>query len=270
MSELDLFEENVSNNIEMLSSKDARARRKAARWLGEAGEPSAVIELRKLYEGDPDRKVRKAAGDALGMLRALEVGLDQDQETVYDLLEDVQLRGRLGKRVAVPIPVLARIGLGLLVSLLILLAFNFVIWPQMNSTPSGDTMAESAPNAADTPDRATAIADLQALSTAFRQDVTSLQGIYLDFANLNCDASFNEPRPYAATLSGENEDLAPIAARLNGQVLDLTTAKAPYNTACSESAALDESQIAAPLSTLDGIIAALDGIDADLSAAAAG
>jgi hypothetical protein len=268
MSELDIFEENVNNNIELLSSGDARTRRKAARWLGEAGEPSAVIELRKLYEQDPDRKVRKAAGDALGMLRALEQGLDQDQTSVYDLLEDVQLRGKLGKRVPIPIPTLARLSLALLVSLLILLAFNFIVWPQMNGTPvAGDTMAESAPDAADMPDRATALSDLQALSAAFRQDATTLQGIYLDFANLNCDATFSDPRPYTATLSGENADLGPIAARLNGQVLDLTTAKAPYNTACAGGSALDESQIAAPLSTLDSIIVALDSIDADLAAA---
>lgn len=268
MSELDIFEEKVNNNIKQLASADARTRRKAAHWLGEAGDPSAVVELRKLYERDPSYQVRKAAGEALGMMRALEYGLEGDnQEDVYDLLEDVQLRGRFGKRVPIPIPTLSRIRLGLLTSLIVLLVFNFVVWPQMRPAPDAGGMMESAPDTANMPDHAAALADLQALSANFRADVTALQSIYLNFGDLNCEAEFNDPRPYTATLSGETEDLAPIAARLNGQVLDLATAKAPYSTACTDNMPLDESLIAAPLSTLDSMIARLDAIDADLAAA---
>jgi hypothetical protein len=115
------------------------------------------------------------------------------------------------------------------------------------------------------PDRDTILAELNSRASAMRQDVQSLQAIYLDFANLNCESSFNGPTAYTVN---NDESLAAIAARLNGQLLDLVTAKAPYTQACaSDTPSLSVDQIAAPLSTLDSILAALDSIDADLAAA---
>ena len=46
MSELDAFEANVRNYIKLLSSPDAKVRRKAAAWLGEAGDPNAITRLK--------------------------------------------------------------------------------------------------------------------------------------------------------------------------------------------------------------------------------
>ncbi len=248
MSELDVFETKVNNNIKLLSSPDARTRRKAAAWLGEAGDPSAIIELRKLYERDPNYKVRRTAGESLGMMRALEQGLaGDDNEVVYDLLEDVQLRNKLGKRTSIPLPVLSRIILGLLTSLIVLLVFNFVIWPQIR--PPLDTGASSSMSSAPV-DAAAAKADLMAMSANFRADATGLQAAYQDAANLNCDLILNNPTPYTADLSGMDPALADIAARLNGQVLELVTARAPYVTACAGGTTLTEDQVAAPLATL--------------------
>src|SRR5690606_17805994 len=125
------FESNVRQNIKLLSSPDAKVRRKAAAWLGEAGEPSAITRLKQVYETDPDASVRQAAAYSLGMFKMLEQQMDgPNSERVYELLEDVQMRGKMGQRARIRTGCLMRLLVALLVSLAIILAFNFVIWPQ--------------------------------------------------------------------------------------------------------------------------------------------
>jgi hypothetical protein len=268
MSELDAFEAKVRSHIKLLSATDAGKRRKAAIWLGEAGDPSAIRKLRSLYENDPDAKVRRAAADSLAMFRALEQGMHrEDNESVYQLLEDIALRGKMGKRVAIPVATLSRVLFGLLISLLILLVFNFVVWPRFG--PQLDTIlapASSAPaeNSA-APDRAIVIEALNSRIATLRQDAQTLQSIYLNPASLNCTASFNNPGPYAAdSVPG----LSDIATRLNGEILNLATAKSTFTQACAGGeSALNESQVAGPLGTLDSLLTSLDSIEADLMAA---
>ena len=72
---LEAFEENVRDNIKMLSAKDAKTRMKAAAWLGEAGDPTAITMLKQVYKDDPDPKVRDTAKYSLGMFRKLEEAL---------------------------------------------------------------------------------------------------------------------------------------------------------------------------------------------------
>ena len=197
------------------------------------------------------------------MLRALQQGLEgDDQEAVYDLLEDVQLRNKLGKRTSIPIPVMSRIILALLTSLVVLLVFNFVVWPQFKPPlPGGDTMM-AAPA-----DAAAAKADLMAMAADFRADATGLQAAYQDPATLNCDLMLHNPTPYTADLSEIAPGLSDIATRLNGQVLELATARAPYVSACAGGTDLTEDQVSAPLTTLESILTTLDSVDTDLAAA---
>jgi HEAT repeat protein len=52
MPDLDAFEAEVKGKIKQLSSKDAATRRKAAAWLGEAGDPTAITSLAQVYKND--------------------------------------------------------------------------------------------------------------------------------------------------------------------------------------------------------------------------
>lgn len=123
----------VRDRIKDLSSSDAKVRRKAAEWLGESGEPSAISRLRQIYETDPNAKVREAAEYSLGMFKALETALDGDEaETVMETLEDIVVRNKMGHRNRISTQRLQQLITALVVSLLILVLFTFVIWPQLN------------------------------------------------------------------------------------------------------------------------------------------
>ena len=90
MSELDVFESQVRERIRQLDSPNANIRRKAAAWLGEAGDPSAIKRLTQVYENDPNAKVRAAAAYSLGMFRVLQREMEgDDPDPVYELLEDI-------------------------------------------------------------------------------------------------------------------------------------------------------------------------------------
>jgi hypothetical protein len=266
MSELDAFEAKVRQNIKLLSSSDARERRKAATWLGEAGEPSAITRLKQIYEEDSDASVRQAAGYSLGMFKMLEQKMNgPDSEHVYELLEDVQLRGKVGHRVPVRTGCLGRLIVALLVSLAITLAFNFVIWPQYEDQIR-NILGVEAPSAADSEDADAPATDEEALTTLLtnlRADATLLQTQYADPSALDCEAAFANPTPYTTT----DAALTDLATRLNGQVVQLVTAKAPYTQACaSDSPTLTAEQLAGPQAALEAMLTELTAIETELNA----
>lgn len=133
VNDVEAFVTLVRERIKDLSSSDARVRRKAAEWLGESGEPSAISRLRQIYESDPNAKVRQAAEYSLGMFRALETALDGDEaEAVMETLEDIIVRNKTGRRNRISTQRLQQLITALIVSLLILVVFTFVVWPQLN------------------------------------------------------------------------------------------------------------------------------------------
>lgn len=270
MSELDAFESNVRQNIKLLSSPDAKVRRKAAAWLGEAGEPSAITRLKQVYETDPDASVRQAAAYSLGMFKMLEQQMDgPNSERVYELLEDVQMRGKMGQRARIRTGCLMRLLVALLVSLAIILAFNFVIWPQYEEQIRDVLGVEAPASAADSDDTestvpATDEEALAALVANLRADATLLQTQYANPEALDCDAEFVNPTPYTTTDSA----LADAATRLNGQVVQLITAKAPYNQACTDgSAALTAEQVTGPQAAVEALLTEINAIETELNAA---
>lgn len=274
MSELDLFEAQVRENIKQLSSHDARVRREAATWLGESGDPSAITRLKQVYEEDPDASVRKAAAYSLGMFRALEREMGgENSARVYELLEDIALRNKRGRRKTISTGCLMRVVVGLLVSLALLLAFNFLIWPRYGAQVaallnvagpdgSGATSGTTGTTEADgTPQE-----QLAALATAIREDATTLQAVYANPDALDCDADFQNPIAYDASSLSDQPELNGLAARLNAQIVQLFTAKAPYNQACAASeTALSADQVAGPLATLETLLAELDAIENDMA-----
>lgn len=269
MSELDAFEAKVRQNIKLLSSSNPKERRKAAAWLGEAGEPSAITRLKQVYEEDADASVRQAAGYALGMFKMLEQKMNgPDSERVLDMLEDVQLRGKMGRRTRLSTGCLTRLLVALVVSLAIILAFNFAIWPQYEEQIRNALGVEAPVSAAASEDTeaiapATDEEALAALLANLRADATLLQTQYANPETLDCSAAFTNPTPYTTT----DTALAEVATRLNGQVVQLITAKAPYNQACSDGRAeLVAEQVAGSQAAVEALLTELTAIETELNA----
>lgn len=151
---LERFEAAVKKHIKLLSSPDAAARRKAAAWLGEAGDPQAITRLKQVYEDDDDPGVRAAAAYALSMFRALEEALadEKRQAKALNLLENIVHKGQMGRRTRIPGGCLRQLAAGLATSLLVLLAFNFAIWPyllDLNAPPPAAPTPAGAPEASE-------------------------------------------------------------------------------------------------------------------------
>jgi hypothetical protein len=268
MSELEVFEAKVRQNIKLLSSPDAKTRRKAAAWLGEAGDPISITRLKQVYEQDPDAGVRQAAAYSLGMFKVLQQRMDgPDRDRVLDMMEDVQLRGNFGKRTRFSVGCLSRLLVALLVSLAIILAFNFVVWPQYADQIRAALGVQAPAGAQRVDDAGAASQAMAALLAGIRADAALLQTQYNSPEALDCQAAFTNPIAYNVAEIGAESELSAIAARLNVQLVQLVTAKAPYNQACaSGSPALTAEQVAVPLTTLGSILAELDAIETDLKA----
>ncbi len=155
------FEAAVNRHIKLLSAPDAATRRQAAAWLGEAGDPKAITRLKQVYEDDEDAGVRAAAGYALSMFRALEQALadDKRQAKALKLFEDIVYKDKLGRRTRIPRGCLGQLAVALATSLVVLLAFNFVVWPLLDPAAAPDEAQPTAipPTAAPDEAQATAI-----------------------------------------------------------------------------------------------------------------
>lgn len=266
MSELDAFEDEVRKNIKLLSSDNAKVRRKAAAWLGEAGDPSAITRLRQVYKEDPDRKVRDAAGYSLGMFRALEQGLDSDKrEAVMKRLEDIAVRGRIGRRARFRASALRRINLGLLVSLVMLLAFTFVVWPRLAPSLAGLSLNAGTGN------RTVVLRNVEDFVTKVSADATTLQRQYqnvLGGGTVDCSVTFTSPAPYDPAAASGHSDLMAIIERANTALAGLNDAKTAFVQACPpNNTPLTGAEIGAPLSKLTPVIQALPEITAALATA---
>ncbi len=258
MSELDVFESQVREKIRELNSPKASVRRKAAAWLGEAGDPSAIKRLTQLYESDPNARVRATAAYSLGMFRALEGGMQGDEpDEVYELLEDIALRGQMGRRVLIPTGCLARVVLGLVISLALLLVFTFVIWPQFGTQIDGILVGEIASQQASPAD------DLSALLLAVRDDATALQAQYGDVSTLDCEINLNKPD--TLDISTLETNRIAIGGRINAQIVQLNLSRLPFAQACaSESPALTAAEVSEPVALLETILADLVVIESEL------
>jgi len=159
MPELEVFEAEVKAKIKQLTSKDAVARRKAAEWLGEAGDPMAVTTLAQAYKNDSDPRVREAAGYALGMFRSLEAALNSDKaDQTMKMLEDVALREKFGHRLRWSVRRMVKLISALLVSAVLIAVAAFVLPAVLKapvdsggSVPTVEQPATSVPQEATLP-----------------------------------------------------------------------------------------------------------------------
>lgn len=97
---LNKFQDNVKRAMRVVTNEAASvdSRVKAAQWLGESGEPTAITGLRQAYMNASDKKVRQAAHDSLGMFRALQQALEDPEqaEEVQGLLQGIIFEGKVG------------------------------------------------------------------------------------------------------------------------------------------------------------------------------
>jgi hypothetical protein len=254
---LEAFEENVRDNIKMLSAKDAKTRMKAAAWLGEAGDPTAITMLKQVYKDDPDPKVRDTAKYSLGMFRKLEEALKQsDQSKVQKLLEDVAVRGKIGGRVPISVRSLVKLEIALLISAILVAVLALFVPPLfkqgVNQVIEQNAHPEPTVPAVASKDRPTIVSELQATLTKLTTNTTKLQTQYqgvLGGGTLKCNEFFDVITP--VILSADNArdfaDLATIANDINSLQATFRIAKGTFDQDCEPNAKVDASTIGGPM-----------------------
>jgi len=225
---LEAFEENVRDNIKLLSSKDPKARMKAAAWLGEAGDPTAITMLKQVYKDDPDPKVRDTAKYSLGMFRKLEEALKQpDQSRVQKLLEDVAVRGKIGGRVPISVRSLVKLEIGMLISALLVAVLALFVPPlfKQGVTQVIEQNAHPAPTvpAVANKDRPTLLTELQSTLTRVTNNASKLQTQYqgmLGGGTLDCKQFFDTLTPVSISADNARDfaDLATIAGDIRANL----------------------------------------------------
>lgn len=273
---LEAFESSVRDNIKLLSAKDAKTRKQAAAWLGEAGDPTAITMLAQIYKNDPDPQVRDTARYALGMFRKLEESLKTDPERTTKLLEDVALNGKMGRRVPFSRRALVKVTLGLLISAVLVGLAGMILPPILKQTAADVVEQQSQPQPptavpAVSKDRPTLLSDLQFVLTVVTGNTTKLQAQYqakLGGGELNCSEFFDNLQP--VVLSDDNArdfaDLAAVASDINNAEASFRTAKATFDRACGGET-IDAAEFGAPLREVITLVQSVTGIQAALTTA---
>lgn len=284
MPDLDAFEAQVTENIKQLSAKDPKARRQAAAWLGEAGDPTAITALVQAYKNDPDPRVREDARYALGMFRKLEDALARDQDGTVKLLQDIALHGKIGHRIRIPVRSIAKVIIGLLISAALVAALAFVLPPLLRSSapaqPVSPTAEPNPPTAAPASiqleplDRPALTARLQDNLTRLSGNVSKLQAQYqavLGGGAMNCAEFFDtvESLQLAEANARDFPDLAQAANDLNAALAAYQSARSAYSRVCEGGETIAASEFGGPMGEVIGVIQALAPIQTALTAAAA-
>ena len=280
MPDLDAFEAEVKAKIKQLSAKDPAARRKAAAWLGEAGDPTAITSLAQAYKNDADPRVRDAAAYSLGMFRKLEQELEGDNaETAMALLQKVALEGKMGGRQRIPTRSIVKLELGLLLSAILVAVLAFVL-PGIikggggsSETGIGDNSGPTQVAGAATKDRATIVHDLRSAFTMLSNNTTKLQAQYqlvLGGGKVPCNEFFDSLTPYALSPANAQEftDLAAIASDINQAETDFANAKSTYDRVCGGET-LSAGDFGGPMGATLAIIRRLPAIGTALATAEA-
>jgi hypothetical protein len=264
----------IDEMMDLLASDDPAERREAAYWMGEAAVADAVPKLVDLYENDEDKSVRRAAGYALGMFRAVDESIKKGKDQkVVKLLKQVEEKGKLGRRANKGGSM--RLILGLLISLIVLaLAFQFVpneIVHTAQTSLAQVGLFQVQPKTARIP----LVLAIRQNYIAVRDDTTTLQGQFqaaLGGGTLDCTAFFNNPAHFQ--LAPEDAvaypDIAQIVERLNAAHGSFSTAYARFDSACLDVAPMPVEEVGPTYATLVSAIQTLPEIETALNAAERG
>lgn len=285
---LEAFLESVRENIKLLSSKDPKVRMKAAAWLGEAGEPTAITMLMRVYKDDTDPKVRAAAQHSLGMFRKLEQELKKpDQTRVQKLLEDITVHGKMGRRLPISVRSLVKFEIALLISAILVVALASILpslfrqsvrtGTQQNDNPISTiapTMENPTAPAVMDKDRAALLTDLHSTLTKVTNNATTLQVQYqgmLGGGALDCKQFFDTLIPVALSPNNTRDftDLAAIATDINNLEASFRSAKATYDRVCDNGEKVDASEFGAPMGQVVALLQSMTTTQTALTTAAA-
>ncbi|MBC7871530.1 MAG: hypothetical protein H7Y09_11880 [Chitinophagaceae bacterium] len=251
---IERFDAMVDQKMKLLISRkeESQARVEAAYWLGESGAPKAITVLRKVYKGERDKKIQKAAGYALGMFKALDEAIDREgDEPVADalqrdenslirqLLEGIVLNGDHGKRKRLPTRTLILLQGILVLTLIGLIAANVLT---MNTTTSTTEDVAGLPTINPTSPIGIALNEVSAMQqrvAQVRSDAEEIQRQYTAAAaqppaDINCTVVFNKPLAYTVPSQTQAEfpEIAGIAGNLNTAINTLSNIQADFDSTC--------------------------------------
>ncbi|NWF67868.1 MAG: hypothetical protein HXY40_02165 [Chloroflexi bacterium] len=271
-NDLSNFEAQINENLKLLSSKKSAARREAALWLGESGEPRVIETMVSAYQKERDPGVKAALEYGLGMFRALEQALDRGEEKrVLDLLKKVTNEGKRGSALPISPRALTGVLIGLVISLVVLAGLNLTTGGL--SLGGGDTAAPTqVAQSADATPLLQIVDALDALLVNTRNNANTLQAQYqaaVDgaFGDNNCAAFYNALQPYTLSAADDsaNPGLAALVQRLNSAQTRFAEARAALDQAClSSPPVLSADQANAALQTVAAIQSDLTTVELDL------
>lgn len=265
----------IARNMQRLSARQAKDRREAALWLGEAAVVEAVPDLVRVYQTDRDGGVRSAAAYALGQFRAVEMALeDGKQADVEKLLHRVEAEGKYGSRGGRGRWL--RLTLGLLLSFVAFAALAWTVYggPDalaaaiQSALPNGPAQAAATP---DLPELAAYTAELRSAFAPVAADVNLLQQQYttaLAGNAPNCAAFFNRTEPFALAEAGaaRYQELGALARRINEMQSSFSQSFAAFDAACQSGAALTAASAGPMYASLRPAVEAAPQIEAALAA----
>jgi hypothetical protein len=262
-------QQQIADMIEALRSTDAHERAFAASWLGEAAAGDAVEPLVHIFLNDEDRRVRAAAGYALGQFRAIDQAIATGKEAkVVKLLTRVEMQGKLGGRV--PRGRWVKAIIALLLSLLVLLVSALAL-PQgqlagllPGTVATVDLQQQSAIAASMRPSFVMVRDNLNTLQTQFQ---TLLGG-----GTFDCAAYYDtamQPMRMSAEDAQALPEMAQAADLLNDMLLREASAREQFNSMCFGGQPMTAASIGPVYADIVPAIQALPALDALLAAAQA-
>lgn len=288
---LERFEAMVDDRMKLLLSRsaDAKVRAEAAYWLGNSGVPKAITALRKIYKGEKDPKIKKAAQYALGQFKALDLSIErQENEPVLDalereenavireLLEEIALSG--GPKAA-GTPRALRAGQVLLGVLLVaLIGINVAVMAGVLDGSSGGGAVAAQPTATIDPTtkEGRAINELNAMqvrSADVRGDAEALERQYTAFETagtaLDCAAAFKRPAAYTvpSVIQTDYPPVTPMGETLNTAIGDLGAVFVEFDAACGRGEGLPlPAEVTRAKEGLARVLGALGPLETDINA----
>jgi len=264
--------EKVDRSIAALRSRKAPTdvRVEAALWLGESGEPRAITTLRRAYQKDKDKAVQRAAKEALGQFKALQIAMESDdeddQQLVNDLLEGVILDGKRGKRLGVRPGTLWAIQGVLLIVGMALLGAGLLLGGSGGGTVDPPAVAAGSDNGdapaaptLDPNDLLAIYAQLNQQHQSLTADATLLSTQVREITQgfgQDCDLeAFIQTQPYSLPAGFDNTtnvEIATAVAQFNAIQSDFSTIANDLRQSCNTQIPLSSEQA---LAHLDSIIA---------------
>lgn len=274
-----IFDTRVTKKIKQLSSKNPAARRDAAYWLGESGEPKAITSLVKIYKKDKDKTVREAAGYALSMFRALQQALEgseEEQNQALGLIEKIVNEGKLGKRSRLRPALVVRIEIGLAGLLVVILLLGVIRLALKGGGGGGEVPTETRVAVA-SPNTMAMVDDMRQRYQNIRSDAAALQQQFLNLQTgkaINCQTTLSkkaDPYVLPADIGAAYPAIKSAADQLTQAQASLTDIRTIFENACRAGApALTAADVVQPMQkSIDLLKTNLPALDAALTAAAA-